>query len=418
MSREIDPAKRESLSVARVVLTSLLFFLPACVAFGASDPTPKASPSRGFAEFVASLRPMAEALGVSRKTFDRAFAGVAFDPRVVAETKRQAEFTVPIWDYIAAAASPDRIARGRAKVAAVAPWLDRASRTYGVDPGVLVGVWGLETDYGAAGGTFDVVRSLASLAFVRYRDTFFRDELLAALVVLNAGAVAPRALVGSWAGATGQTQFMPSNVVSFAVDFDGDGRRDLWKSLPDVFASTANFLASSGWKAGLPWGFAIALPKGFVLADADSARPAPFAAFAARGVARADGRPFPAEGEARLFLPAGLRGPAFLVTANFDVIKTYNASTAYALAVALLGDAVVNSAPVPDSWPRTDGALSAAQVRALQTGLKAMGYDPGAIDGMIGDALRAAVRKYQEKNGLTPDGYADVALLNRIASGR
>ncbi len=264
-----------------------------------SRPKP-ADRDTAFDGFIGKLRPMAETLGVSRKTFDRAFAGVTFDPRVVAATQQQAEFTLPIWDYIATAASPDRIARGRDKARAVAPWLDKASQTYGVDPGILMGIWGLETDFGASPGAFDSVRSLASLAFVRYRGNTFRDELLSALVILEAGDIAPRAMLGSWAGAMGQTQFMPSSFLAFAVDFEGHGRRDVWTSAPDAIGSTANYLAGNGWTRDLPWGFEVTLPPGFALADADSATSAPFAAFASRGVVRADGKPFPAAGAGRL----------------------------------------------------------------------------------------------------------------------
>ncbi len=273
--------------------------------------TPPSARDRAFAGFIASLWPMAEALGVSRGTFDRAFEGVAFDPKVVAQTQRQAEFTIPIWTYIGAAATPDRIGRGRDKAREVAPWLAKASRLYGVDPGIIMGIWGLETDFGAAPGAFDVVRSLASLAFVRFRDDYFRNELLSALAILQAGDIAPRAMTGSWAGAMGQTQFMPSSFLAYAVDFEGAGRRDIWTSEADAIGSTANYLAAYGWTRDLPWGFEVALPAQFALADADSAKPAPFAAFAARGVRRADGKPFPATGEGRLLIPAGLKGPIF-----------------------------------------------------------------------------------------------------------
>ncbi len=396
-----------------------LLALSGALAFAApamSGPAPTAR-DRAFAAFVESLRPDAESLGISRATFDRAFAGVRFDASVVAETKRQAEFTLPIADYIAIAVSSDRIDRGRDKARAAAQWLDKAKAAYGVDPGVLLGVWGLETDFGGDCGTFDVVRSLASLAFVRFRDDYFRDELLAALAILEEGDVAPRALVGSWAGASGQTQFMPTSFLDYAVDLEGRGRRDIWTSPADALGSTANFLAAKGWRRDLVWGVEVALPAGFALSDADSSKLAPFASFAARGVVRADGKPLPADGEARLFLPAGLKGPVFLVTANFDAIKSYNPSTAYALAVALLGDAVAGGGRLVASWP-PDRPLNPVEVRSLQAKLKTLGYDPGEVDGMVGDAMRGAVRKYQASNGLPPDGYADVALLKRIESDR
>ncbi len=402
-----------------LVWVSAILALTGSLAFAAQQPKSKPSAlDQTFRAYIAGLWPMAEARAVSRKTFDRAFAGVAFDPRVVADTKQQAEFTIPIWDYIGAAVSPDRIARGRDKAQAVAPWLDKASKAYGVDPGILMGIWGLETDFGASRGSFDIVRSLASLAFMRLRDDYFRDELLSALVILEERDMAPRAMVGSWAGAMGQTQFMPSSFLGYAVDFEGHGRRDIWTSAPDAIGSTANYLAGKGWTRDLPWGFEVTLPPGFALSDADSAQAAPFAAFAARGVLRADGKPFPAAGEGRLLIPAGLKGPIFLVTGNFDVIKSYNSSTAYALAVALLGDAIRGGTGLVASWPRSDVALKPDEVRNLQLSLKRMGYDPGDIDGMVGEALRGAVRKYQQRNGLPPDGYADAALLKRIEATR
>ncbi len=253
-----------------IVWAGAILALTSCLAFAASEPRPRLSTlDQTFRAYIAGLWPMAEARAVSRKTFDRAFAGVAFDPRVVADTKQQAEFTIPIWDYIGAAVSPDRIARGRDKAQAVAPWLDKASRTYGVDPGILMGIWGLETDFGASPGSFDIVRSLASLAFMRLRDDYFRDELLSALVILEERDIAPRAMVGSWAGAMGQTQFMPSSFLAYAVDFEGHGRRDIWTSAPDAIGSTANYLAGKGWTRDLPWGFEVTLPPGFALSDAE-----------------------------------------------------------------------------------------------------------------------------------------------------
>jgi membrane-bound lytic murein transglycosylase B len=377
-----------------------------------------AAREHAFEEFVAALWPLAEQRGVSRATFVRAFAGVSFDPKVVAMTGAQPEFVLPIWDYVAAAVSVDRIERGRKKADAESVWLAKAKAVYGVDESVILGVWGLETDFGGFVGSNNVIRALATLAYVHFRGDYFRDELLSALVILEEGDIAPAMMRGSWAGAMGQMQFMPSSYLADAVDFEGHGRRDIWMSDADAIGSTANFLAKHGWTAGLPWGFEVRLPSNFEVSDADSSSPAAFSVFAARGVERADGSPWPKSGEGRLMILAGLGGPVFLVTSNFDVIKAYNNSTAYALSVGLLGDAVTGAASLVAPWPTHDRPPTAVQILRLQAKLKKMGYEVGEIDGMIGDDLRSAVRAFQERNGLAPDGYADPALLERVAAAR
>ncbi len=379
-----------------------------------ASPKRPSARDRSFREFVASLWPVAAERGVSRETFDRAFLGVSFDPRVVEAANKQAEFVRPIWDYIASAVSPARIERGRAKAETESAWLVKANTIFGVDAGIIMGIWGLETDFGGFTGSDNVIRALASLAYARFRDDYFRDELILALIILEEGEIEPQAMRGSWAGAMGQTQFMPSSFLVYAVDFDGQGRRNIWTSEADAIGSTANYLASNGWKAGLPWGFEVRLPPGFTLTDADSSRLSPFADFAARGVKRVNGAALPATGEGRLLIPAELRGPIFLITSNFGVIKAYNASTSYALAVALLGDAISGGGGLVTEWPKKERPLGESQVRRLQTRLKQLGYDPGEIDGMVGDSLRSAVRAYQEHHGLKPDGYADLALLQQI----
>ena len=387
--------------------------------FSADASSKRPSPhEHSFREFVASLWPLAEGRGVSPATFNQAFLGVSFDPTVVANATTQAEFSRPLWDYIDSAVTPRRIDRGRAKALTDSDWLAKAKKTFGVDAGVIMGIWGLETDFGGFSGSDNVIRSLASLAYVRFRDDYFRDELLSALFILEEGDIEPRAMRGSWAGAMGQTQFMPSSFLVYAIDFEDHGRRDIWTSEPDAIGSTANFLAEHGWKEDLPWGFEVRLPAGFALTDADSSELSPFAGFAARGAQRADGAPLPATGDGRLLLPAGLKGPIFLITSNFDVIKEYNPSTSYALAVALLGDAIKGGGGLVADWPKKDKPLGESEVRRLQVRLKQMGYDPGEIDGMVGNSLRSAVRAYQARNGLTPDGYADLALMKRIDHGK
>jgi len=367
-----------------------------------------------FRAFVAELWPLAEARGVKRATFDAAFAGVSFDPRIVAHTATQAEFVEPIWVYLSHSVSPARVGRGRAKAADMGPWLAKAEKAYGVDPAVLMGVWGMESEFGVFTGGDSVVRSLASLAFVHYQGDYFRDELIAALAILEEGDVEPRDMKGSWAGAMGQTQFMPSSFLAYAVDFEGHGRRDIWDSAPDAIGSTANYLAKHGWVAGAPWGFEVRLPDDFKLTAADSARFAPFSAFAARGVTLADGGAPPKDGDAELLIPAGLKGPIFLVTANFRTIKAYNNSTAYALGVALLGDAVIGRDGLKTAWPTRDKPLAEREVRELQRELDRRGYEVGDIDGRVGDRLQAAVRDYQESIGAAPDGYPTFALLRRL----
>jgi membrane-bound lytic murein transglycosylase B len=433
-TRQIEGERRECLLSAALALlrTCFVALLLSSLAFPANAAASKPSlhgRARAFQElvaereqafqvFVAELWPLAEQRGVSRATFNRAFAGVSFDPKIVAMTEAQPEFVLPIWDYVAAAVSVGRIERGRRKADAVGVWLAKANETYGVDGSIILGVWGLETDFGGFVGSNNVIQALATLAYVRFRGDYFRDELLSALVILEEGDIAPAMMRGSWAGAMGQMQFMPSSYLAYAVDFEGRGRRDIWMSDADAIGSTANFLAKHGWTRGLPWGFEVRLPSNFELSDADSSSPAAFSAFAARGVERADGSPWPESGEGRLMILAGLAGPVFLVTSNFDVIKAYNDSTAYALSVGLLGDAVTGGGSLVAPWPTRDRPPTAVEIRGLQAKLIRMGYEVGEVDGMIGDELRSAVRAFQERNGLAPDGYADPGLMKRVAAAR
>lgn len=394
---------------------ALALSLVLALAPAGAKPKPKAPPrDAGFTQFVQTLWPLAEAKGVSRETFDAAFRGVTFDPKIVAHTHAQPEFVKPVWVYLASAVSASRIQRGRASAQAQQSWLEKAERAYGVETSVILGIWGMETEFGAFEGNDNVIRALASLAYVHFRGDYFRDELLSALTILEEGDIEPKAMVGSWAGAMGQTQFMPSSFLQYAVDFDGRGVRDIWRDAPDAIGSTAHYLAEHGWTRGLPWGFEVVLPEDFKLTAADSTEPAPFARFAERGVTRADGADLPRSGEAQLLMPAGLRGPVFLVTHNFRTIKSYNNSTSYALGVALLGDAILGRPGLAASWPVKDKPLSESQVRDMQTRLKKRGYDVGEIDGKAGESLRGALRNYQESLGLAPDGYPTLALLAKL----
>ena len=309
---------------------------------------PAAAQNQGFPAFVQSIWPEARAHGVSRATFDAAFAGVTPDPEVIEKTKTQAEFHKTVGQYLETAVSDKRIALGQEKYAAYGRWLAKAEERFGVDRYVIMGVWGLETKYGTYTGDDYVVRSLATLAYARYRGTYFRTELVKALVILQEGHVDPAHMMGSWAGAMGQTQFMPSNFKPYAVDFEGHGRRDIWTSVPDAVGSTANFLKKHGWIAGETWGYEVRVPAGL---SGASDRYVPFGTWAARGVERADGGEMPHAGAAALLRPAGPAGPAFLVTPNFKVIKSYNNSTSYALGVCLLGDRIAGWGPLKARWP-------------------------------------------------------------------
>jgi lytic murein transglycosylase len=363
-----------------------------------------------FRAFIDRLWPSAQARGVSRATFTAAFAGITPDQEVIDLTKKQSEFVKPIWEYLASALSSNRLERGGRLAGVNEATLDAVERKYGVDRSVILGVWGMETNFGGFTGGKDIIRSLATLASIGYRGSYFRDELLQALVILEEHHVTRAEFKGSWAGAMGQTQFMPSSFHKFAVDFDGDGRKNIWTSVPDALASTANYLKQNGWQTGLPWGFEVSLPRGF---DYHLNRLA-FDGWAERGVRRADGGMMPHNGEASLFFPAGADGPAFLVTTNYDVIKRYNNSDAYALGVALLGDRIYGASPVHASWPVEDPILGLQQRVELQSALIALGYDVGEPNGRIGSRTRDAIRDFQDKHGLRPDGYAGRHVLEAL----
>ncbi len=392
------------------LLASLALVSPEVVA-APSKPL-KATTDMGnrFSGFVERIWPLARARGVSRATFDLAFKGMTPDTEVVALTKKQSEFVKPIWDYLATATSAARIERGTKALLENEQAVAAVESRYGVDRSVILGVWGMETNFGSYTGGKDVIRSLATLASIGYRGTYFRDELINALRILEERHVARADFKGSWAGAMGQTQFMPSSFWRFAVDFDGDGHKDIWKSVPDALASTANYLKENGWRAGQPWGFEVTLPKGFDYRLHDAS----FGDWSARGVSRADGRAMPQEGQASLFYPAGADGPVFLVTSNFNVIKRYNASDAYALGVASLGDLLNGGARIRASWPTEDPLLALAQRIELQRALTRLGYDVGDPDGRIGSRTRDAIRDFQQRAGLRPDGYPNRRVLEAL----
>jgi lytic murein transglycosylase len=392
------------------LLASLALISPEVGAAPSKSVKTKAEAGNRFAGYVDRIWPLARARGVSRATFDLAFKGMTPDAEVIALTKKQSEFVKPIWDYLASATSAARIERGTRILYENESTLAAVEARYGVDRSVILGVWGMETNFGSYTGGKDVIRSLATLASIGYRGTYFRDELINALRILEEQHVKRADFKGSWAGAMGQTQFMPSSFWRFAVDFDGDGHKDIWKSVPDALASTANYLKENGWRAGQPWGFEVTLPKGFDYRLHDAS----FSEWSSYGVSRADGRALPQEGQASLFYPAGADGPIFLVTSNFNVIKRYNASDAYALGVASLGDLLNGGARIRASWPTEDPLLALAQRIELQRALTRLGYDVGDPDGRIGSRTRAAIRDFQQRAGLRPDGYPNRRVLEAL----
>ena len=373
---------------------------------GAQSTAPAQVPA--FTAFLQELWPDARAKGVTRPTFDMAFAGVTPDPRIMPITQRQPEFGQSVGTYIAGFASKSRIETGMRKAAEHAATLDSIEKRYGVDRWLILAIWGVETNFGGSRDRWDVIRSLATLASARWRHPFFRDELITALLILQEGHIGRDAMLGSWAGAMGQPQFMPSSFMKHAVDFTGDGRRDIWTSVPDVLASIANYFVNNGWKAGLSQSFEVTVPPSFDLRQSRGS----FDDWRLLGVHRIDGSPLPKQGDAILFFPSGARGPAFLITDNFVVIKRYNNSDVYALAATHLADRMRGRGPIQGQWPTDDRQLSMAERIALQKKLSELGYPVRNFTGHFDFDLRDAVRAVQVKAGQVPDGHPTPALLS------
>jgi len=367
-----------------------------------------------FAKWVADFRATARASGIREATLQSAFDQVQFLPRVIELDRAQPEFTRTVWDYLDNTVSPQRIATGQDKLQQVRAEADAAAAHYGVPATVVVAIWGMESNYGGNYGSTPVIDALATLGFEGRREDWARRELLAALKILDSGDIARDRMIGSWAGAMGQTQFLPSNFLAYAVDADGDGRRDIWGSMPDVVASTANFLSRSGWQAGMPWGVEIKLPAGFDYGRADMAVRQPSAQWAAEGITSMDGQPLPEFADGSVLLPAGAQGPAFLVGPNFRAVLRYNNSTNYALAVGLLAQRLGGGPDVQAPWPRNLTALSRSQIAELQAALTRRGFATGAADGVMGPATREGLRRYQRSVGLPADGYPSAELLQRL----
>lgn len=372
----------------------------------------------GFARWVSDFRPRAFAAGISDSVFQAAFATAQYTPEVIAKDRNQAEFSKTIWQYLDAAVSQTRIRQGRVVLARHQDVLNRIEAQFGVEKEIVVAVWGLESNYGRNRGSIQVISALASLAYDGRRAAFFEEQLIAALRILQAGDVAPVDMTGSWAGAMGHTQFIPASYLAQAVDFDGDGRRDIWGNDPtDALASTAAYLARAGWQKGQPWGAEVRLPKGFDLRLTGRAERKSVAQWAELGVRPARGDVMPdlwSKARAAILLPAGADGAAFMVFDNFGVIARYNAADSYVIAVGHLADRIAGQPPLRARWPRDQLALSRAENRELQQLLSARGFDTKGADGIIGPNTHSAIRAYQMARGLPADGYASAALLAHL----
>ena len=408
----------------RLTVVTLIFALVASGCAGANQPLDTSDPpmaraatpqAESFTAWRDDFRSYALSQGIQPAVFDAAFRGVDVNPVVVRLDSRQAEFTKPIWEYLDGAASSTRVEAGRAKRSQLDPTLAAIERRYGVDRQVVLAIWGMESNYGGDRGSIPVIESLATLAYEGRRRAFAEEQLIAALRILQSGDVDPSQMVGSWAGAMGHTQFIPTSYLSTAVDFTGDGRRDVWSNDPtDALASAANYLAKAGWQQGRPWGLEVRLPEGFNYGSADQSNRRPVTDWRARGVTLLDGSPLPDHGTAAIIAPAGARGPAFAIYQNFYVIKTYNNATSYAMGVGHLGDRIMGGGTIQGAWPRGERELSRTEKIELQERLIARGYDTGSTDGVIGPNTIQAIRAYQARAGLTPDGFATASLLSGL----
>jgi membrane-bound lytic murein transglycosylase B len=367
-----------------------------------------------FAAFLEGLRPDARSAGVSAATFSSAIQGLEFDPAPVRSSGGQGEFTRPFWDYVNGAVSAARINAGKAAAGRGEGAFAWISANLGVERGVVAGIWGMESNFGTGMGSSDVLRSTASLAFRQVRGDFYRRQFVAALKILDEGHVPRTGLVGSWAGAMGQPQFIPTSFLTYAVDADGDGRKDIWRSTMDALGSAANHLKVDGWTTGLPAAFEVMLPDRFDWDYADRTARHDFGQLQRLGLRRPDGSALPARGAGGIFLPTGVNGPAFVVTDNFEVIRQYNTSDSYALAVAHLGDRIFGGAAIRKPWPTSERQLSGPEISELQRLLAARGHSVGRIDGRIGQGTRKLVQVEQRRLGLVPDGHPNPAFLARL----
>lgn len=362
-----------------------------------------------FNAWLADFRRDAAAQGISPRALS-ALDNVRYLERVIELDRHQPEFVRSIWEYLDSAVSRARITNGREKLAEHRQTALQMQQRYGVPAEIIVAIWGIESNYGGNFGSFSALSSFATLAYDGRRAEFARTELLAALRIIDSGEITAHEMIGSWAGAMGHTQFIPSSFEAYAKDGDGDGRRDIWGSIPDVMASTANYLAQAGWQVNQPWGVEVRLPADFNYAQTERLSSTDWAN---QGVQALNGT-LPSFSSAAVIVPAGAQGPAFMVGPNFRAILRYNNATSYALAVATLSDAIAGREGIQQSWPRDQQALTRAQVRELQEGLNTLGYNVGGADGILGPNTRKGLRAFQQSQGLVPDGFATQSVLERV----
>lgn len=408
----VDPAPVLAFASGPVLRPQLR---PNAVSEQAAPTVAKTAVDAGFQRWIPDFRNRALSQGISGATFDAAFRGVTYDADVIKRDRNQSEFTKTIWDYLDSAASDTRIKNGKAAVRQHQSKLAAIEARYGVEKEVVVAVWGLESAYGTFRGKNDVVQSLATLAYDGRRGAFFEGQLIAALKILQNGDTSPRNMTGSWAGAMGHTQFIPTSYLDYAVDFTGDGKRDIWSDDPtDALASTAAYLSRFGWVKGQPWGVEVKLPRNFDYALANRKVTRSPAEWARLGVVGTNGAAVPDHGSGSILLPAGGQGAAFMVFKNFSVIERYNAADAYVIGVGHLSDRIKGGPAIAASWPRGDRALTFAERKELQQRLTAAGYNTQGVDGKIGPKTLDAVRDFQRAKGMLTDGYASLTLLEKL----
>lgn len=402
------------ISLIPVIAAYLLVILPVSPALADTQPA-KTEDDIGFSQWKEEFKQQALDYGIRPGIIRQAIVPLSIDSNVLKLDSNQPEFTRTIWQYLDNAISPKRIKLGQALLQKHSDLLNRIEAQYGVQREIIVAIWAMESDFGRNYGHKNVLRSLATLDYHGKRAEFAQNELLAALDILQKQHFKPDSMIGSWAGAMGQPQFTPSSYLKHAVDYDRDGTKDIWASLPDVFASIANFLSESGWRKGQDWGVEVSIGNDFDWRLNSSAYQLRFIQWKSLGVNSINGKPFKAiQRQASLFIPAGRFGPVFLVTHNFDVIKAYNNSSSYALAVAQLSRLLAGGEGIQRAWPRDEKALSRDQIIEIQQALLKAGHDPGKIDGKIGANTREAIRTWQLEQGLPGDGYANLDLLKRI----